>query len=73
MESFFGYGRWSAPIWFIGIEEAGGKTEREIQQRLTVWASRGHRELEDAPTFYPTSGNHAWHGEHACSQATGSN
>ena len=24
MESFFGYGRWSASIWFIGIEEAGG-------------------------------------------------
>jgi len=70
MESFFGYGRWSAPIWFIGIEEAGGKIECEIEQRFTVWASRGHRELEDAPTFYPTSGNHAWHGEHARSQAT---
>jgi hypothetical protein len=36
MKSFFGYGRWSAPIWLIGIEEAGGKTEREIEKRLNV-------------------------------------
>ena len=70
LESFYGYGRWSAPIWFIGIEEAGGKAEREIEERLAVWASRGHQELEDAPTFYPASGNHAWHGESATPQAT---
>ena len=70
MESFFGYGRWSAPIWFIGIEEAGGRTEREIEQRLRVWASRGRKELEDATTFYAESGNTAWHGEHAAMQAT---
>ena len=70
VESFFGYGRWSAPVWFIGIEEAGGKAKQEIEQRLAVWASRGHQELEDAPTFYPASGNQAWHGERAVTQAT---
>jgi len=70
IESFFGYGRWSAPIWFVGIEEAGGRTEREIEQRLAVWAARGKKELEDAPTFYPASGNYAWHGERANIQAT---
>jgi len=70
LKSFFGYGRWSAPVWFIGTEEAGGKAKREIEQRLAVWASRGHRELEDAPTFYPASGNNAWHGERAITQAT---
>ena len=20
---FFGYGRWDAPVWFVGLEEAG--------------------------------------------------
>ena len=70
LESFFGYGRWSAPVWFIGIEEAGGKAKLEIEQRLAVWASRGHQELEDEPTFYPASGNNAWHGERAITQAT---
>jgi hypothetical protein len=68
--SFFGYGRWSAPIWFVGIEEAGGRTEREIEQRLAVWAVRGKKELEDAPTFYPKSGNAAWHGGNATLQPT---
>ena len=70
MESFFGYGRWSAPIWFIGIEEAGGRNEREMEQRLAVWSSRGNNELEDAPTFYPESGNQGWHGECSSIQAT---
>lgn len=70
MASFYGYGQWSASVWFIGIEEAGGTAEHEIQQRLGVWESRGQKELEDAPSFYPASGNYAWHGEHATSQAT---
>jgi hypothetical protein len=26
IESFFGYGNLSAPLWFIGMEEGGGKT-----------------------------------------------
>jgi len=68
--SFFGYGRWSAPIWFVGIEEAGGRTECELEQRLAVWTSRGKKELEDAPTFYPQSGNHFWHGQEADLQET---
>jgi len=70
MESFFGYGRWSAPIWFVGIEEAGGRTEQEIEQRLSLWSARGQQQLEDAPTFYPASGNDAWHRDHATIQAT---
>ena len=70
MESFFGYGRWGAPIWFIGIEEAGGRSESEIEQRLAVWSSRGKNELEDAPAFYPASGNQGWHGECGFIQAT---
>jgi hypothetical protein len=68
--SFFGYGRWSAPIWFVGIEEAGGGTERELEQRLAVWAARRTKELEDAPHFYPVSGNAAWHDGHATLQPT---
>jgi hypothetical protein len=35
-----------------------------------VWTARGKKELEDAPTFYPASGNHGWHGERATIQAT---
>jgi hypothetical protein len=70
MGSFFGYGRWSAPIWFIGIEEAGGRSELELEKRLAVWSALGENELEDAPTFYPASGNQGWHGERGSIQAT---
>lgn len=70
MESFYGYGQWSAPIWLIGIEEAGGRNEPEIERRLAVWISRGHKDLEDAPTFYPASGNPNWHEGFPTMQAT---
>jgi hypothetical protein len=31
---FYGYGSWRAPIWFIGMEEGGGKTFQEIKGSL---------------------------------------
>jgi hypothetical protein len=69
-EKFFGYGRWTAPIWFIGIEEAGGHNEAEIERRLETWSARGRLDLEDAPSFYPACGNAAWHGTGATLQPT---
>lgn len=70
LASFFGYGQWTAPIWFVGIEEAGGRTESEVERRLSLWNHRGSKELEDAPVFYPKSGNDRWHGNKAELQAT---
>lgn len=70
LTSFFGYGRWTAPIWFVGIEEAGGRTECEVERRLSLWNHRGSKELEDAPVFYPESGNNRWHGDEAELQTT---
>ena len=52
-KQFFGYGRWDAPVWFVGLEEAGAGTPAELQNRLAAWDTRGRRELEDAPAFYP--------------------
>jgi hypothetical protein len=69
-KQFFGYGRWDAPVWFIGLEEAGAGTPAELQARLTAWDQRGRRELEDAPAFYPACGHHQWHGPGATLQRT---
>jgi len=69
-KQFFGYGRWDAPVWFVGLEEAGAGTPGELLARLRVWDNRGRRELEDAPSFYPACGQHQWHGEHATLQHT---
>lgn len=69
-ERFFGFGRWNAPVWLIGIEEAGGHDEAEIKLRLDTWAARSRLALEDALSFYPALGNNAWHGSEAELQPT---
>lgn len=40
---FFGYGSWEAPIWFIGMEEGGGKRFQELNERFDKWNRRGQR------------------------------
>ena len=69
-KQFFGYGRWDAPVWFVGLEEAGAGTPAELHARLTAWDQRGRRELEDAPAFYPACGQAQWHGPNAALQPT---
>jgi len=49
MHTFYGYGSWSAPLWFVGMEEGGGTTPEEVQRRLNAW--RGG-ELEDLRDFH---------------------
>jgi hypothetical protein len=52
IESFFGYGNLAAPLWFIGMEEGGGNTAKEIQERLRTWNERGRRQIEDVAEFH---------------------
>jgi hypothetical protein len=56
MNTFFGYGNLGAEVWFVGMEEAGGKTEAEVKGRLEAWGSRGRREIEDAAGFHQAAG-----------------
>jgi hypothetical protein len=35
MQTFYGYGNYQGDYWFIGMEEGGGDTWAEVQQRLT--------------------------------------
>jgi hypothetical protein len=51
-ETFFGYGNLAAPIWFIGLEEGGGKDLAEIEQRLRTWERRGASTTEDLAGFH---------------------
>jgi hypothetical protein len=37
---------------------------------LDTWNRKGKAELEDAPKFYPESGNERWHGATASLQST---
>lgn len=49
---FFGYGSFSAPYWFVGMEEGGGETPEDIALRLRAWEARGKCELEDVVEYH---------------------
>jgi hypothetical protein len=51
-QGFFGYGRWDAPFWFIGIEPGG----EELQASVETWHTLGGTELVDAAKHHV---NHA--------------
>lgn len=42
-ENFFGYGSPKSKLWFIGIEEAGGRCERVVDERLKKWSDGFNR------------------------------
>ena len=56
IETFYGYGNWSAPVWFVGMEEGGGGTPEEIAKRIAAWAQRGRNELEDLVEYHHAIG-----------------
>lgn len=53
--TFFGYGDLLAPIWFIGMEEAGGGQD-EIRKRFETWSARGRKQIEDLAGFHEALG-----------------
>ena len=57
MERFYGYGNLDAPMWFVGIEEGGGKSFDEVARRIRVRDERRRREqreteVEDLQQFH---------------------
>ena len=70
MDEFYGYGSHQGPHWFVGMEEGGGNSEEEIARRLSVWNSRGRRELEDLCEFHLAVGITEWHSSSAKIQKT---
>ncbi len=51
-QTFYGYGNYQAPYWFLGMEEGGGNSIDEINRRFSVWAARGKNELEDVAEYH---------------------
>ena len=50
-EGFLGYGNPEAPVWYVGMEEYGGKTEDEVLARIRAWNDRGQHLIEDMRGF----------------------
>ena len=45
----FGYGRWKAPYWFIGLEEGMSGT---LEDRVKAWQKLGKEGLSDCKQFH---------------------
>jgi len=52
IQGFFGYGNPAGKLWFIGMEEGGGDSLPEVQQRLKVWHDLGTPAIADLAEFH---------------------
>ena len=60
LATFAGYGNRAAAVWFIGMEEGGGRDVDELQRRLSAWDARGRQPLEDLSAFHRAFGEHRY-------------
>mgnify|MGYP001055394724 CR=1 FL=1 len=58
MHTFYGYGDYDAPFWFVGMEEGGSRNAADVNHRLRLWQERGKRELEDLAEWHLAEGPH---------------
>lgn len=49
---FYGYGDFESPLWFIGMEEAGGNSADDVTRRIRTWEARGRLPLEDVAKYH---------------------
>jgi len=60
----YGYGRWDAPYWFMGLEEGMGRNENDdLDLRLEAWRQLGSRELNDCKSFHEAIKEYRLHRE----------
>lgn len=59
--SWFGYGRWEAPYWFIGMEPGGADDEASYE----AWQDLGGGELIDCRAHHLSSNDPIWTRWHA--------
>src|SRR5216684_3678647 len=58
----YGYGRWDAPYWFIGLEESMARGENnDLKRSVDAWRSLGGGELNDCIEFHEKLGEKRWH------------
>ena|ERR1035438_6411336 len=57
IDNFYGYGNFHGDYWFIGIEEDGGKVERDVQSRIDSWFNLGSINLIDNGIHHHNIGN----------------
>ena len=67
----YGYGRWSAPYWFIGPEQGQAPEENDdLKPRVKAWQHLEATELTDCCEFHALIGEKRWHRERPKLQST---
>lgn len=64
--NFFGYGRWDAPYWFIGLEQGGSDNEK----RAEVFKKLESNGLCDCKQFHHSIEEFRWHRDNPALQPT---
>ena len=59
MDCFYGSGHYTAPYWFVGMEEGGHGTFQEVAGRLAAWDAGNRRELHELGNYDYFFGPHA--------------
>ena len=70
MNTFVGFGSYSADFWFVGMEQDGGHDVAELERRLNAWQSMRCEEVVDLPTYLAAIGEERWSGARAAIQPT---
>jgi hypothetical protein len=56
IHNFYGYGNLKAKYWFIGMEEGGGNSEEEFNNRIKAWQILGEKALVDVAEYHEIIG-----------------
>ena len=69
-EHFYGYGRWDAPYWFIGLEPGGTQDGDTLEKRYQSWKKLGLEPVVDCAKHHLGFGFTKWHQHHPPTEAT---
>ena len=51
INNFYGYGAWTAPIWFVSYEEPGGDLPEEVAERINFLSGAGSPHTPATPLY----------------------
>lgn len=70
MIGFYGFGKYEARYWFIGMEEGGGNTFEAIARQLDIWDKHERKELLDVAEYAREMNITRWYGDRPKLQPT---
>ena len=63
INGFYGFGKYEASYWFIGMEEGGADTAEKIARQLELWDRWGRKELLDVAEYAREMNITRWYGD----------